>query len=666
MIRKCLVIIPIIILTAKIAVPQNDGGYVNSISVTAGDTLRFYVSTSVDPFSLNVYQIGKSDTLKNSFTNIPGGIRTVPDSSFIYGCRWPLSLFVIIPADWTPGLYRATFPDASGSSLKELLFIVKGKIAGVLSPICASLSENTENAYNEYGGCSLYSCSNCSSCRSYKVSFDRPLADNSGLGSWESYLITFYKWLLNNNLSCEFVSQFDLSNSNNLLNNYKILAITGHSEYWSLNERRNMQSFLNNGGKLIVLSGNTCGYQNRYENNGRTLVCYKDAVLDPYNNVIDSLVTANWWYPPLYYPENILIGEGYEYSGYVNNGTVLPFSRGFGDYSVNNSHNWIYKNTGVQNGDLFGRDGNNPLNFIVGYENDCANFVYTNGIPFTTGVDGSPLNYRILGISPASKDTTSFNFSRYATMGFYSNNNGGSVFNAGSINWVIGLTFDTTVQKVTLNVIKKFMENRLPPDIILWNPYTLIPKTIHNENIMINSRNVTVSQVSSRFSVNAADPYNEQIKYFWTLDTTIVSRDSFYLFQPTGPILPTYNLTAYTYNSKDTSSISWLVDAHTLAVKKNNINPYDFYLYQNFPNPFNPSTKIKYSVRYTSSVNLIIYNVLGENVMQLKVGNKQPGFYELNLNASDLPSGVYIYTIEFIPVNGENGFRSSRKMILLK
>jgi len=647
-------------------IPQNDGGYVSSISVAPGDTLRFYISTAVDPFSIKIYQIGISDSLKSTYNDLPGGLKPVPDSAFLYGCGWPVSLSLIVPVTWNPGIYRAVFPGISADTLNQLMFVVKRIIPGTTSQICVCLSENTDNAYNKYGGCSLYSCLNCSTCRSYKVSFNRPLADNNGLGSWGNYPITFYKWLLNKNLSCEFVSQYDVFNNNNLLNNYKILIITGHSEYWALNERNNIQKFINNGGKLMILSGNTCGYQSRYEDNGRTLVCYKDAKLDPYNNIFDSIVTTNWWYPPVNNPENLLLGAGYQYSGYVNNDYTLPFSHGFGDYSVNNSHYWIYKNTGVQNGDLFGRNPANSVDYSVGYEVDGAFFNYVNGVPFTTGIDGSPLNYRILGISPAANDTTTFNFSKHACMGFYSTSAGACVFNAASINWVMGLTFDTTVQKITFNVLKKFVENRLPPDIVQWAPFNLIPKTIHNESIMINSRNVAVQQDSVRFSVTAVDPYNGQLSYIWILDNSIVSRDSFYLFQPESPILLNYNLTAFVYNSKDTSSISWSVDSHALSVNQNNSNPIGFNLFQNYPNPFNPATVIKYSVQYTSKVYLKIYNVLGEMVKQISLGTKQSGFYNFNFNASELPSGVYIYSIEFNPLNGESGFQSSRKMILMK
>ncbi len=667
MLRNLVLISFIVILSSEVSIPQNDGGYVSPLTVSGGDTLNFFISTSVNPFSLQIYQIGKIDTLKATYNGIPGGLRSVPDSSFIYGCGWPLSLRVFVPAGWSPGLYRATFPDASGSSLKQLMFVVKAKIAGTMSPICVALSENTDNAYNTYGGCSLYSCLNCSTCRSYKVSFDRPLTDNNGLGSWGNYPITFYQWLLSNNRNCEFVSQYDLYADNNLLNNYKVLVIAGHSEYWSLNERNNIQNFINSGGKLVVLSGNTCGYQSRYENNGRILVCYKDAKLDPYNNLYNSLVTTNWWYPPVNNPENILLGAGYQNSGYVNFDKILPFSSGFGDYSVINSHNWIYRNTNVQNGDLFGRDAGNPQNFTVGYETDGTFFTYDNGVPFTTGLDGSPLNYRILGISPAAKDDTTSFFTRYATMGFYSANNiGGSVFNAASINWIIGLTFDSTVQKITYNVINKFLENRLPPDIIQWNPFNLIPKSIHGENVVINSRNVTITQDYYRFSINALDPYNGQLSFYWTLDSVIVSRDSFYLFHPAAPVQSSYNLTAYAYNSIDTSSISWIIDSRTLSVNDHPLSPVSFYLYQNFPNPFNPYTIIRYSVQTTSRVQMTIYNVLGETVKQIQVGNKGPGYYEQDFNGSELPSGVYIYNIEINPLDGERGFRSSRKMILLK
>jgi endonuclease/exonuclease/phosphatase family metal-dependent hydrolase len=90
-----------------------------------------------------------------------------------------------------------------------------------------------------------------------------------------------------------------------------------------------------------------------------------------------------------------------------------------------------------------------------------------------------------------------------------------------------------------------------------------------------------------------------------------------------------------------------------------------FNLYQNYPNPFNPSTKISFSIPTTTSgidqiVNLFIYDVLGREVAKLINEEKAPGYYEVEFNAGNLPSGVYIYRL----FTGENS--SSKKLTIIK
>jgi hypothetical protein len=84
------------------------------------------------------------------------------------------------------------------------------------------------------------------------------------------------------------------------------------------------------------------------------------------------------------------------------------------------------------------------------------------------------------------------------------------------------------------------------------------------------------------------------------------------------------------------------------------------FLYQNHPNPFNSSTTIKYDLPNNSDVSLIIYDILGRNVKELVNTKQQAGRYEVQFNASNLASGVYIYQLI------AEKFISSKKMILLK
>jgi len=88
--------------------------------------------------------------------------------------------------------------------------------------------------------------------------------------------------------------------------------------------------------------------------------------------------------------------------------------------------------------------------------------------------------------------------------------------------------------------------------------------------------------------------------------------------------------------------------------------PLEFALEQNYPNPFNPSTVIKYYIPEKAFVSLFVYNLLGKKVAALVNGIKKAGRYEVTFNASNLPSGVYIYSLK------GGSFNSVKKMILMK
>jgi hypothetical protein len=89
--------------------------------------------------------------------------------------------------------------------------------------------------------------------------------------------------------------------------------------------------------------------------------------------------------------------------------------------------------------------------------------------------------------------------------------------------------------------------------------------------------------------------------------------------------------------------------------------PTSFNLYQNFPNPFNPVTTIKYDLPKNSNVTIIVYDLLGREVSRL-VNNefKNAGRYEINWNANNYASGVYIYRIE------TGDYVNTKKMVLIK
>jgi hypothetical protein len=100
-------------------------------------------------------------------------------------------------------------------------------------------------------------------------------------------------------------------------------------------------------------------------------------------------------------------------------------------------------------------------------------------------------------------------------------------------------------------------------------------------------------------------------------------------------------------NNKDDvveAAIEWINGTSSIE-ENNNELVLDYSLTNNFPNPFNPTTKIKYQIPKVSFVTLKVYDVLGSEVATLVNEEKPTGSYEVEFNANDLSSGIYFYKL---------------------
>lgn len=121
------------------------------------------------------------------------------------------------------------------------------------------------------------------------------------------------------------------------------------------------------------------------------------------------------------------------------------------------------------------------------------------------------------------------------------------------------------------------------------------------------------------------------------------------------------------YNNQRTE----LSSSYTINIGVTGVNdkllPKEFSLEQNYPNPFNPSTTIKFSLpdvgtthELSTQSTIIVYDILGREIKTLLNKSMQPGEYEIEFDASDLPSGIYLYRLT------SGNLIETRKMILLK
>jgi hypothetical protein len=86
----------------------------------------------------------------------------------------------------------------------------------------------------------------------------------------------------------------------------------------------------------------------------------------------------------------------------------------------------------------------------------------------------------------------------------------------------------------------------------------------------------------------------------------------------------------------------------------------DYKLFQNYPNPFNPSTRISYKINKEGFVSLMVYNLVGQVVGVLVQEQQFSGSYEVEFDASQLTTGVYLYKLQV------NGYTSVKRMTVLK
>jgi hypothetical protein len=227
------------------------------------------------------------------------------------------------------------------------------------------------------------------------------------------------------------------------LSNYKAVLIVGHSEYWSLNARQNLENYSHSGGHVAVFGANTMWWQVRVDLQARTMTVYKSAALDPLTGVNNDVVTTNWFDWPVLHPENSILGASFlnaSYANKLNSSDRLPMEQRT-PYTVRKASHWSFAGTGLTNGSTMGAS-------VGAIELDGALFnTLPTGEVETEGSDGTPLSYEVLATLPSSDG--------YATIGFYANAQGGGVFNGAARDWSYGLADDPVIQKITRNVLDR-------------------------------------------------------------------------------------------------------------------------------------------------------------------------------------------------------------------
>jgi Domain of unknown function (DUF4082)/Fibronectin type III domain len=454
-------------------------GFATSMSVNAGQTESFKISTPATSYHIDILRLGyyQGNGARKVVSGMlptaslpqsqPACLNDTAPTGLIDCGNWAVSASWTVPSDAVSGLYLAHLVrnDTGGGSL--IPFVVRNDASH--SDILYQTSDETEEAYNSYGGNSLYQCTvNCPPGNPVgykgadKVSYNRPWhtpLDDAGR-SWFLYAeYPMIRFMEANGYDVSYTSGYDVATRGALLQNHKVFISSGHDEYWSGDQRANVLAARNAGVNLAFFSGNEIFWKTRWEPSidgsntaGRTLVTYKET---HYNAPTDPQDPPTWtgsWMDPRFsppadggQPQNALSGQLFA----VNAGTT--------DITVPSTYSKLrfWRNTRVaslasgQSATLDAGAGTLGYEWDVDADNgfrppglmDMSSTTLATAQPFTD-----------YGSVTTTQSTT-----HHLTL--YRASSGALVFGAGTVQWAWGLDSanpsgqtDSAMQQATVNL----------------------------------------------------------------------------------------------------------------------------------------------------------------------------------------------------------------------
>lgn len=268
-------------------------GY-TSPSAAPGDVLTFHVSTMPEAlYRILVYRVGfyggvgarRVACLPSCDGAAEGREQSIPPASpeGLVHAGWPVSQQLQVAADWVSGYYFAHFQLASGPYVGRVTttwFLVRETPGARKAAILVQASPTTWQAYNGWGGGSLYEFNSPAGRRAAKVAFDRPYEQPLEQRP-ESLEVPLVRFLERNGYDVAYQADVDTARYPESLVGRKIVAVAGHSEYWSKGMRDSFEAARDAGVDLAFFGANAAYWQIRYEDDFRTIVGYKNPAWDP-------------------------------------------------------------------------------------------------------------------------------------------------------------------------------------------------------------------------------------------------------------------------------------------------------------------------------------------------------------------------------------------------
>ncbi len=273
----------------------NIQGFAAQMSVDQGETVEFKINTDTADYRLDIYRMGwygglgarRVDRINPLSDNpvIQPNYLFDPETNLVDAGNWAVTAAWDVPEDAVSGTYIAKLVREDGVfGESHIIFVVRDDDGG--SDILFQMSDTTWQAYNNWGGYSLY-YPNYPNGRARAVSYNRPFLSRE-VNYADYYFGVEYamtRFLERNGYDVSYTTGIDTARRGEELFEHEVFISVGHDEYWSGEQRANVEAARDAGVHLAFFSGNEVYWKSRWESSidqsqteFRTMVTYKETV----------------------------------------------------------------------------------------------------------------------------------------------------------------------------------------------------------------------------------------------------------------------------------------------------------------------------------------------------------------------------------------------------
>jgi Domain of unknown function (DUF4082)/Fibronectin type III domain/Bacterial Ig domain len=458
-------------------------GFADPFSVNLGGTVHFKIESPAKSYAIDIYRMGyyggdgarlvASVTPNISVSQNQPACNTNTATGLVDCSNWGVSASWTVPTSLVSGVYFAHIYRTDGTSDEnQIPFVVRNDAS--TSAILFGTDDETWQAYNDWGGYSLYTGDATDTLnrptsldpgRAEQVSYDRPFATRFDVPYGQDYF--FYaefptiEFLEENGYNVSYIDQGTVGSPQGAsqLEQHKVYLKAGHDEYWTAPEVANVTAARNAGVNLAFFTGNEVYWKTRWAPDatgeaGRTLITYKESLDSAITDPAGPSVWTGEWMDPRFsppgdggQPQNALTGQLWT----VNAGTYAI------QVPATYSKLRFWRNTGVANLQSGQTETLAPETLGYEWDQDVDNGFRPSGEFDMSSTTETPPQVMDDYQENLAALTVTHNLTEYRAA------SGALVFEAGTVQWVWGLSSDhdgdsknpvnQDMQQATVNVL---------------------------------------------------------------------------------------------------------------------------------------------------------------------------------------------------------------------